>query len=283
MEIAVLSDIHGNYIALQKCLEHAKSRNITTYFFLGDYLGEFPYPQKTMEILYAMREKYECFFIRGNKEDYWINRRAETNCDWKYGNHGVKAMISCYENLTAKDIDFFETLPVCQNVQLPGTAPVLLCHGNPVNNRGTLLPADENTQELLKKYPQQYIVCGHTHIQGMFTESGKTILNAGSVGVPLRQNRQTQYMILSSENQEWNYRFVSLDYDVDTVIKELHESGLWEIAPYWCRVTKHLLYTGEISHGTALLEAMKANGYKDKWYNVGEQYWEEAFQVLGIE
>ena len=117
----------------------------------------------------------------------------------------------------------------------------------------------------------------------MFTESGKTILNAGSVGVPLRQNRHTQYMILSSENQEWNYRFVSLDYDVDTVIKELHESGLWEIAPYWCRVTKHLLYTGEISHGTALLEAMKANGYKDKWYNVGEQYWEEAFQVLGIE
>ena len=283
MKIAVLSDIHGNYIALEKCLEHAKSQKITTYFFLGDYLGEFPYPQKTMNMLYEMNEKYECFFIRGNKEDYWINRRTETNCDWKYGNHGVNAMISCYENLTAKDIDFFETMPVCQNVQFPGTAAVLLCHGNPANNRGTLLPEDEPTQELINQYSEQYIVHGHTHIQGVFKSNGKTILNAGSVGVPLHQKKRTQYMILTSENQEWNHRFVSLDYAFDTVIKELHESGLWEVAPYWCRVTKHLLYTGEISHGTALLEAMKANGYKDHWYNVGERYWEEAFRVLGID
>ena len=55
-----------------------------------------------------MREKYQCFFIRGNKEDYWINRRKDINCDWKNGNHSVGAMIYCYENLTAKDIDFLK-------------------------------------------------------------------------------------------------------------------------------------------------------------------------------
>ena len=70
MKIAVLSDIHGNYIALKKCLEHAEAHNIDAYFFLGDYLGELPYPQRTMKILYDLREKYPCFFIRGNKEDY---------------------------------------------------------------------------------------------------------------------------------------------------------------------------------------------------------------------
>ena len=125
MKIAVLSDIHGNYKALQKCLGHAKTQNVDMYFFLGDYLGEFPYPQKTMEILYDMRVKYQCFFIRGNKEDYWINRRKDINCDWKNGNHSIGAMIYCYENLTSKDIDFFETLPICESVQFKGSKPIL--------------------------------------------------------------------------------------------------------------------------------------------------------------
>ncbi len=42
MKIAVMSDIHGNYIALQRCLAHALEQNVDAYIFLGDYLGEFP-------------------------------------------------------------------------------------------------------------------------------------------------------------------------------------------------------------------------------------------------
>ena len=51
-------------------------------------------------------------------------------------------MICCYENLTAKDIDFFETMPICESIQFDGAAPILLCHGTPVNNRGNLLVQD---------------------------------------------------------------------------------------------------------------------------------------------
>lgn len=73
MDIAVLSDIHGNYIALEKCIEYAKIRDIRTFIFLGDYVGELAYPEKTMKIIYDMSAKYECHFIRGNKENYWID------------------------------------------------------------------------------------------------------------------------------------------------------------------------------------------------------------------
>ena len=61
MKLAILSDIHGNYIALQSCLKHALEQPIDAYLFLGDYLGEFPYPQKTLEILYELRSNYSCF------------------------------------------------------------------------------------------------------------------------------------------------------------------------------------------------------------------------------
>ena len=63
MEIAVLSDIHGNYVALEKCIEYALNRNINTFLFLGDYVGELAYPQKTMDILYNLKEKYQCYFL----------------------------------------------------------------------------------------------------------------------------------------------------------------------------------------------------------------------------
>lgn len=58
MKIAVLSDIHGNYVALQACIDYALDREIDTFVFLGDYVGELAYPQKTMDILFSLREKY---------------------------------------------------------------------------------------------------------------------------------------------------------------------------------------------------------------------------------
>ena len=101
MKIAVISDIHGNYQALKRCLEDSISQDVDAYIWLGDYLGEFPYPQDTMKTLYNMQTRYPCYFLRGNKEDYWINRRKDTFCDWKDGNHSIMAMIYTYENLKA--------------------------------------------------------------------------------------------------------------------------------------------------------------------------------------
>ena len=38
--IAVISDIHGNYVALERCLDHAASNQANAYLFLGDYVSE---------------------------------------------------------------------------------------------------------------------------------------------------------------------------------------------------------------------------------------------------
>lgn len=283
MQVAVLSDIHGNYIALQECLRHAEEQKVDAYLFLGDYLGEFPNPQKTMKMLYALREKYDCYFIRGNKEDYWINYRKGTSCDWTNGNHGIGAMKYCFENLVPEDIDFFESLPIKQKVCFENYEPILICHGTPADNRGTIPLEEENIQKVLGEYSERYIVCGHTHEKRAILSADKIILNAGSVGIPLHEKRKTQYMLLSSEGREWKYRFICLNYDVDAVVREIHESGLAARAPYWCKITEHLLYTGEISHGAALYEVMRLNEYRDAWYNIEEKYWEKALKTLGMQ
>lgn len=220
--------------------------------------------------------------MRGNKEDYWINRRKDINCDWKNGNSSIMAMIYNYDNLKAADIDFFASMPISQRIQFDGMEPVLACHGTPFANNKKLLPDDEKLLEIVRECEEKYIVCGHTHMQGFVYNGEKKVMNAGAVGVPLKSPHKTQYMILTSEGREWNYNFFSLEYDVKKVVEELHESGLWDKSPYWCKITEHLLDTGEISHGTVLNYVMKLNEYKDPWYDIAPSYWEKALHDMGI-
>ncbi len=283
MEIAVFSDIHGNYSAFEQCVKYALNRNIHTFIFLGDYLGEFPYPQKTMGMIYALKEKYTCFFVKGNKEDYWISRRYHKNCEWKDGNRTVGAMQYCYDNLTEGDIDFFQSLSICQKIKFENSSAMLACHGSPYRNNEKMLPAHDKTNQMIDECACKYILCGHTHLQGVIKHGGKVVLNPGSVGVPLHSGGKAQFMILHQNMQEWTYEFIGIDYDKEKVIKEMQESGLEKAAPYWTQVTKHVILTGEGSHGTVLAKAMnlcKEETGKGDWWNIPDQYWEKAIAEL---
>lgn len=276
MEIAVFSDIHGNHAAFEQCLGSALARGIGTFIFLGDYLGEFPYPQKTLEMIYDLKEKSTCFFVRGNKEDYWINRRQGRNCEWKDGNLTVGAMRYCYDNLTDRDIDFFQSLPISREIKLENAPAILACHGSPNSNR-------EKIVSVIPECAHPYLLCGHTHLQGIIKSDDKTVLNPGAVGVPLHSGGKAQFMILHQDMQEWVHEFISIDYDKEKIIGELRESGLEKAAPYWTQVTKHLLLTGEVSHGTVLARAMnlqKEDTGKSCWYDIPDQYWEAAIAGL---
>lgn len=283
MEIAVFSDIHGNYVAFEQCLAAALARGIDTLIFLGDYLGEFPYPQKTMERLYALREEKTCFFIKGNKEDYWLDRRYNENCVWKDGNVTVGALQYSYEHLTERDFDFFQSLPIAREIRLEGAAPVMACHGSPARSREKMFPESERTRKILVESSCRYILCGHTHYQGEICYAGKTVWNAGAVGVPLHSGGKAQFLILHQNGQEWEPEFITVDYDRERVIREFGESGLEARAPYWTRVTKHLIQTGEDSHASVLSRAMRLceeDGTEAVWHSIPERYWERAIREL---
>ncbi len=285
MKIAVLSDIHGNYVALQACLDVALAQGVDMFVFLGDYVAEFPYPQRTMEILYEMQEKYTCYFIRGNKEDYWITRRYDKDCVWRDGNHTVGAMHYTYEHQTEKDLRFYEELKICERICVPGAADLIICHGSPDSNTQKLQKDNDETRKYLEESPYPYIIYGHIHRQGMI-ECGRTkAINPGAVGVPAGSDGKTQFMILHQEGCEWREEFYSLDYDKERVLTEIKESGLEEIAPYWTRITKKLIMDGSVTHGRVLTKAMElceAETGSSLWYNIPEKHWEQALAFYGI-
>lgn len=282
LNIAVLSDIHGNYTALQKCLDYAANIGIDTFIFLGDYLGELAYPQKTMDILYSVKEKYKCFFIKGNKEEYWINYEKSPK-GWNEYDSTTGCLYYTYQNLNEKDLQFFKSLPFKEELEFDSLLPITICHGSPRKVNEKLLSDNENTFQIMENNPSNYILCGHTHIQSKIEHNGKMVLNAGSVGVSMHSNGKTQFMLLKGMQDMWDYEFVSLEYNIEKVIADLHSSGLSGKAPYWCKVSENLLRTGEISHGMVLTRAMTL--CKDKfgecnWPNVPEECWKQAVKEM---
>ena len=43
-------------------------------------LVNWPIRKKTMERIFELSAEYECYFIKGNKEDYWIDYQNNRFC-----------------------------------------------------------------------------------------------------------------------------------------------------------------------------------------------------------
>lgn len=283
MDIAVFSDVHGNYIALKRCLEYALSCNINTFFFLGDYVGELAYPERTMKILYEVNEKYKCFFVKGNKEDYWLKYRAVGEKGWEDKNSASGSLLYTYQSLTSKDLEFFAQLQPVQEITVDDRTAITICHGSPYNINDKMLPDDNKTMEIMNSVKTSIVLCGHSHIQSKIVHNEKCVLNPGAVGVPLFSEGKTQFLILHGNCEGWSEEFISLEYDIDSVIRDMHEVKLDEHAPYWNVLTKNILRGGNTSHGKVLSRAMELCREETGncvWPDIPERCWKQAVNEL---
>ena len=286
MDIAVLSDIHGNYNALERCIEYALSCNISTFLFLGDYIGELAYPERTMQILYNLNERYKCYFIKGNKEDYWLKYRAGGKKAWKDKNSTSGSLLYAYNSLTSRDLEFFAQLQPVQEITLGKMTSITICHGSPNKVNEKMLPDDDRTIEIMNNVNTSIILCGHTHIQRKIVHNKKCVLNPGSVGIPLYSKGKTQFLILHGSDGILSEEFINLGYDVDRVIGDMHKVKLDEHAPYWSLITENILHGGNTSHGKVLSRVMELCSEETGgcvWPDIPEKYWGQAVnEMIGI-
>lgn len=283
MDIAVLADIHGNYIALERCLEYAFSRNISTFFFLGDYIGELAYPERTMQQLYDVNKRYKCYFIKGNKEDYWLKYRAGGEKGWKDKNSASGSLLYAYKLLKPRDLDFFAQLQQVQEITVGEMPAITICHGSPNKVNEKMLPDDNRTFEVMNSVKTSIILCGHSHVQRKIVHNEKSALNPGSVGIPFFSEGKTQFLILHGNAGIWSEEFISLGYDALRVIRDMHEVKLDEHAPYWSLITESILRGGNTSHGEVLsrsMELCKEETGDCVWPDIPEKCWAQAVSEL---
>lgn len=280
MKLAVIGDIHSNHIALETCIKHALDRNVDEFLFLGDYISDCPYPQKTMKIIYEMDRKYRCTFIRGNREDYMLNHRKNPQERWTYSSASGNLLYT-YENLTKRDMDFYEGMDIQGIYEKEGYPVFRYCHGSLTRSNELLTPENDNLKNMLEALDVDLIISGHTHIQESAVYGSKKLIHPGSVGIPWYYDGKTQYMILHGTEHGWEEEFFQISYDVDAVKEEFRTSGIMDKALYWSKLNLLALDTGNDYTTPCLLLAMKlcreAEG-EVNWPDIPEKYWEIAFR-----
>ncbi len=279
-DFAVFSDIHANHTAFQAAIDFCMGRGITNFILLGDFVTDCPYPQKTMELIYVLKQYFNTYIIRGNREEYLLNYKNSGAGKWRKGS-ASGALLYTYENLSGKDFDFFESLPNYGTYQVKGIPGFEFCHGSPTNTSELLYREKRNTKKVLSHLKEGVLLHGHTHIQGTYVYRGKKAINPGSIGIPWYNEGKTQFCILHGNSKAWEEEYIQLDYNRKEILREFKECGLREIAPAWAAVTMHTIRTGVDLNQTVLLRAMRLCEQERgtvKWPNIPEKYWAIALK-----
>lgn len=233
MSTAVISDIHGNAVALETVLADIDRRGVDRIICLGDIVGYGPQPLQCVDLV-AQRCEWS---LIGNHdfavlyEPTNFNAGAEQAAFWTRDQFDAEPD----EQLRAKRYDFLGQLRVRVVEPIPGdTIPILAVHGSPRRPINEYLFPDDvlNAVDKMKQVfdmIERVAIVGHTHVPGVFTdepdfyppgelggmkytfdEDEKAIINVGSVGQPRDHDPRASYVILNPGEVE----FIRLEYDI---------------------------------------------------------------------
>ena len=290
MKVGVIADVHSNQIAFRACVNYMINTGCEEFLLLGDFVSDTAGTRQTMELLYELMKQFPCHVLRGNREEYMIEQRRarKQKEEEKYwiANSASGNLLYTYEQLTERDLDFFESLPITFCYEKEGYPAITCCHGSPVNTRELLWLDSERTKEVLDEIDTGYLLAAHTHYPGISRHHGKTYMNTGSSGIAIGDPGYAHAIILESGQNEWKPEFLRIPYDINQVIQDIFSSGLYDMAPWFLNNNLHILLTGtdltpDLVHLAAKLQKENAADAKE-WPHIEEKYFAQAADSLKI-
>ena len=212
--IAIISDVHGNYPALQKVLEEIDKLNCQQIISLGDVSG---YYCMVNECIDELRHR-KIINLLGNHDSYLLG----------YG--------KCPRSTTVnRCIDFQKSIISTENLEYLKKSPTIYEYASiSMRHGGWNDPIDEYIEEFdfnaVKKLPYNIYCSGHSHIQFMQKQEGRIYFNPGSVGQP-RDNLPSAAFALIDDNG--NIELKRISYCIDKIATQMQKSG-FESRIYEC-------------------------------------------------
>jgi len=178
--VAVISDVHGNAVAMAAVAEAVLAERPDALVFCGD-LTWGSQPEETWSLITSLRERVgvPSFLVRGNAERALAELRAgrEPQTDrerWMLARHSDATLdaLAAFETTVGLDVD--------------GLGPTRFCHGSPRSDEEliTTRTPEARINALMENVAERVLVSAHTHIQFDRRVAGIRSINAGSVGLP---------------------------------------------------------------------------------------------------
>jgi predicted phosphodiesterase len=230
MRLAIISDVHGNLVALEAVLADLKTRGSDAIVNLGDCVTSPLWPRETFELL----EMLAMPTVRGN-HDRWVAEQPRAQMSL--------TVAFTHDALTAKQRAALGALP--PTIALDDG--ILAVHGTPESDTEYLLEdAIDGRLALVTRATlasrlggraATLVLCGHSHHQHMAGGPGNClVVNPGSVGCPRYADNDdpfiaeagsphARYAIATRRAGRWRVEMLTLDYDWASVAQRAVSNG----------------------------------------------------------
>jgi putative phosphoesterase len=207
MQVAVISDVHSNKIALEAVLDDMPP--VDSIVCAGDVVGYNPWPA---ECVATVRER-SIQTVMGNHD-----RAASSGTSFRFNSMAGAGVEHARAELDDDALAWLAELPDTRTV-LDGR--VKLVHGHPDDPDRYTYP-ESFAPSMLGE--EDVLVTGHTHVQGHETFEEGIVMNPGSVGQPRDSDPRAAYALLDLDDLAVDERRV--EYDIDRVMTAVEETGL---------------------------------------------------------
>ena len=236
--IALLSDVHANFEALQAVWQDLSARGIRRALSLGDTVGYGPTPVEVVRFLKdfelsllgnhdraVVREDWQKFNAVAKKSSAWTRKmlnpeevkwRALNRAAYRERKEAWNFLSSLKPMRTMGDLMFVHDTPAA-----------------PGSDRYVLRPKHARASFDAQPDFQGFFI-GHSHKPVIFYQDGtretpepgrkypldrRFIVNVGAVGQPRDNDPRACYVILNADG----FRFYRVDYDIEETIRKINE------------------------------------------------------------
>lgn len=178
--VAVLSDIHGMLLALDRVLAEPAVRDAELIVITGDHVWG-PQPAEVLDRLIELGRRV--VLVRGNadRELLMMSRGIDV------GLSGDPISVWGAAQLTDGHRQLLDDMARYVTLDVDGFGPVFFSHATPRDDEEVVLVDSriERWAEVYRDLPAEVrtVVCGHTHMPFVRLVDGRLVINPGSVGL----------------------------------------------------------------------------------------------------
>ena len=228
--IAVLSDVHGNLLALEAVRKALSKEKPDVVFVAGDLVMNGPEPGATVDAIRDM-ERDGAIVVQGNTDVAVADGDYAAAFPW-YLEGGIPEPLRsvaewAHDALEDEHLGWLRRLPAERRVRI-GDDLVLVTHASPGSQTQGFDPGLDPSivTERMSRTDARVICCGHTHLPEVREFGWKVIVNDGSAGYAFDGDPTASWALVTLDGEEVSAEIRRADYDVLAVSNAITARGL---------------------------------------------------------
>lgn len=223
MRLAILSDVHGNLLALEAVMQDIARQGVDQILCGGDVALKGSRPAESVDLLHA-----KCAaFVKGNTDAYLTGELPLRNYGnpqhWKFRLYRWTT-----EKLGAERIARMKKYGFSHRISGDGKGDLLLVHANPNDMEAALDPAapDGILRKLIGRCDASVLAFGHLHVPYKKDLDGVQLVDVASVGNPRDGDPRPAYGLFTLGANGWKVELRRVEYPLMKAASDFRVQGV---------------------------------------------------------